>query len=255
MDALLAAAWLGPPRSGAWLLLVPLYLEQRRLEEAASAAFSALELDPERHEARLAVAATLGHLGVVGVADSLFRVTIPRLPTELRARYERAGPLPPDGTPFAGASSPAGAGDDPERAGALRPEDEERLWVWSQITEREVLLPAPERNPAETGPDFGTYFGASQAPVGRSGAHFEWARGDSATRAELWESPELGVRMELIGRLLACRPDVPESRSGAAAVPPGSSLARMYERILAALGGEVAASAGTALRVVPVQGR
>ena len=83
--------WLKPLDGDAWLLLVPLYLAQRKPEEAASAAFGALVADSKRLEAHLAVAATLCHLGVVGLGDSIFRATIPRLPEGLRARFEAAG--------------------------------------------------------------------------------------------------------------------------------------------------------------------
>ena len=148
VDALVSAAWLEPTKSDAWLLLVPLYLEQRKPEEAASAAFSALEADPERLEAHLAVAATLCHLGVVGVGDSIFRATIPRLPRDLRARFESAAPLPPDPAPTAAAAPPAvgsprlEGGEPGTGPQTLTPADEERLWAWSRLTERGVLLSA-----------------------------------------------------------------------------------------------------------------
>jgi Tfp pilus assembly protein PilF len=245
-DAIMTAAWLVPTRADAWLLLVPLYLEQDKREEAASAAFSALEADPERLEAHLAVAATLCHLGVVALGDSIFRATIPRLPMGLRARLERAAPLPRDQASasifVAAAGDPAAAGgrgsEEAERT--LKPEVEERLWVWSHLTEEYLLLPAAERNaerPAagflsETGPPFVARYGPMAHHFDRVGG----GAGDAQARGTIWESPELGLRMQVLDRLLACRPLLPDSRIGDGAAPPRGTLAVLYARVLAALG-------------------
>ena len=139
VDAVMTAAWLDPARTDTWLTLVPLYLVQHKRLEAASAAFSALESDPARLEAHLAVAATLCHLGVVSVGDSIFRATIPRLSPQLRAAFERGAPLPPDGTPIASVRRRAGADGG---VAFLAPAAEDRLWAWSRTTERVALLPA-----------------------------------------------------------------------------------------------------------------
>jgi hypothetical protein len=233
----MSAAWLDPSKTDAWLLLVPLYLEQHKLAEAASAAFSALEFDPKRLEAHLAVAATLCHLGVVGVGDSIFRATIPRLPLALRADFERAAPLPPDPTLTEGAasreggSSPSARGEAEASVATLDATDEDRLWSWSRLTEKYVLLPADQRARSRS---------ASALQRRQEGQRFEWSRrgsGDGQPQGALWVSDELGIRMEILGRLLACRADLSESRARDGAAPPSVALAAMYGRILAALGG------------------
>lgn len=214
--ALMTAAWLDPPRTDAWLLLVPLYLAQHKRLEAASAAFSALESDPARLEAHLAVAATLCHLGVVSVGDSIFRATIPGLSRELRAAFERGAPLPPDGTPIASVTTVAGADGS---VAFLAPADEDRLWAWSRTTERVALLPAALR------PRPGTASGAERGPA------------DEHDRDPFWRRADLGVRMEVLDRLLTLRPDLPHSRTRDDTAPQADVLRALYARVLLALGG------------------
>ncbi len=229
-DAVMTAAWLMPTRTDAWLLLVPLYLAQGRGTEAASSAFSALESDPGRLEAHLAVAATLCHLGVVGVGDSIFRAAIPRLPPELRAAYERAAPIPPDAQPLAVAAPIAGA-----KPGAsalvLAPADEYRLWAWSRLTEEATLIPAGVSSGAAAG---------AESQRSNGGRRFGWSRSGPAVERSPdapWESPDLGIRMEIQDRLLVMRPALSESRTRDGAAPPAAALAALYARILAALDG------------------
>ena len=260
VDALMTAAWLAPSTTDAWLLLVPLYLEQHKRGEAASAAFSALESDPGRLEAHLAVAATLCHLGVVSVGDSIFRSTIPRLPPNLRAAFEMSAPLPPDPGPTDAATAMAeessAAGNPRASAWTLRPEDEERLWSWSRLTEESLLLPASEGSSGRLPAGLRGAFGSSLASQrGQEEHHFEWSRrgsGEEGAQGPLWTSPELGIRMEILGRLLTCGPDLADSRARDGAAPPRVELAAMYARILAALGGaqEEKSGPGTA-RVAP----
>jgi Tfp pilus assembly protein PilF len=224
--AVMTAAWLDPPRTDAWLTLVPLYLAQHKRLEAASAAFSALESDPARLEAHLAVAATLCHLGVVSVGDSIFRATIPRLPPELRSAFERGAPLPPDGTPVAAVAQVAGVDGG---VAFLAPEDEDRLWAWSRTTERVALLPAGLRPGLATGVERGP--GGGGSGTSRSG------RADEHDQDPFWRRADLGVRTELLDRLLTLSPDLPHSRAGDNAAPQADALRALYARVLAALGG------------------
>ena len=237
VDALLTAAWLKPLDSDAWLLLVPLYLAQRKPEEAASAAFGALVADSKRLEAHLAVAATLCHLGVVGLGDSIFRATIPHLPGELRARFEAAAPLPP-GPP---SSSIAPGADPGAGAGELKPAMADRLESWSRLTEQYVLLPGPGATASEVAADLRARFGAPGATQdGQVGQRLRWGgvdSGDGSQKGTLWQYPDLGVRMVILDRLLAFRPDLSDSKARDAVALPGSALLAMYERVLAALGG------------------
>jgi hypothetical protein len=252
VDALMAAAWLKPLDSDAWLLLVPLYLAQRKPEEAASAAFGALVADSKRLEAHLAVAATLCHLGVVAVGDSIFRATIPRLPPELRARFEAAAPLPP-GSPSTSAASfsDPGVGD-----GELSSAVADRLESWSRLTEQYVLLPGPGSSVSEVAADLRARYGSPGASQrGQVGQRLRWgglgAR-DGPQKGAVWQYPDLGVRLAIMDQLLAFRPDLPNSKSGGAVALPTSALLAMYEKVLATLGGtqdlkgDGAPSAGTA---------
>jgi len=238
VDALMTAAWLEPMSADAWLLLVPLYLAQGQNEEAASAAFGALVADSKRLEAHLAVAATLCHLGVVGVGDSIFRATIPRLPPGLRARFEAAAPLPPDAPPPG-----AAAGVGPE---GLAPGEADRLASWSWFTEQRVLLPGPTST-AETAADLRARFGApTTLKGGQVGQRLKWGSGgpsDGPRPGTVWQYPDLGVRVGVMDWLLVFRPDLSESRARDAAALPSSALAAMYARILDVLGGAQPAKA------------
>jgi tetratricopeptide (TPR) repeat protein len=237
VDALMTAAWLKPLDSDAWLLLVPLYLAQRKPEEAASAAFGALVADSKRLEAHLAVAATLCHLGVLGLGDSIFRATIPRLPEGLRARFEAVAPLPP-GPPTVIMPPSAEAG---EGSGALSPAITDRLESWSRLTEQYILLPGPGANASEVAADLRARFGAPEAtrqgPVGQCLRWGEASCGDGPSRGTVWQYADLGVRIVILDRLLVLRPDLPDSKGRDAVALPGSALLAMYRRVLAALGG------------------
>lgn len=237
VDALMTAAWLRPLDADAWLLLVPLYLAQRQPEEAASAAFGALVADSKRLEAHLAVAASLCHLGVVGVSDSIFRATIPRLTPALRARFESAAPLPP-GPPSA---SDALVADPGAEAGEANATAADRLESWSRLTEQYVLLPGAGRDAGESGADLRARFGSPGATQeGQVGRRLRWGDErpvEGASPDAVWEYPDLGVRMVILDRLLAFRPDLSDSRARDAVALPSSALIAMYARVLAALGG------------------
>jgi hypothetical protein len=237
VDALMTAAWLKPLDADAWLLLVPLYLAQRQPEEAASAAFGALVADSRRLEAHLAVAAALCHLGVVGVSDIIFRATIPRLPPALRARFESAAPLPP-GPPSA---SEAFMADSEAYPGEPNASAADRLEAWSRLTEHHVLLPGPGTGAAEQGVDLRTRFGSpGSTQEGQVGRRLRWGGGrpgEGTSSDAVWEYPDLGVRMVILDRLLAFRPDLSDSKARDEATMPGSALMAMYARVLAALGG------------------
>ena len=244
VDALVAAAWLSPLDADAWLVLVPLYLAKSRPDEAASAAYGALMADSKRLEAHLAVGATLGYLGAVGLSDSIFRATIPRLPSELRARYESAAPLPP-GPPSASETLVAGSGAD---AGELSAAAVDRIESWSGLTELYVLLPVPGANGGEEQVDLRARFQSpgmtQESPVGR---RLRWGServaGETPPDA-VWEYPDLGVRIMIRDHLLALRPDLSISRATDAAALPISALMATYARVMAALGGSQPARGG-----------
>jgi GWxTD domain-containing protein len=87
------AVRLRPGDCDAWLLLLPLLVEQNNLRAAGAAAQRALEAAPERAEASLAVAYTSYRLGKVALAESSFVAALPRLPSLARERFEDIAPV------------------------------------------------------------------------------------------------------------------------------------------------------------------
>ncbi len=93
VEHLSVAARLDPTVCDSWLLLSPLLIEQGHLKAAAAAAERALEADPERPEAQIAVASARYRLGDVALADSLFHHAIPRLRRSVRAHFDDISPV------------------------------------------------------------------------------------------------------------------------------------------------------------------
>lgn len=156
---------LRPTGSDGWLALVPMLYERGDVWGAGRAAERALAGRPRRVEAGLAAAYTAYRLGDVERADSLFRVTVPRLSPSLRALFENASPIlgrpsdagsrarrarprpaaqgsitgdaPPEKQPEIGDTAPppptapeVWAGLDPD---PTTPENEVRLEFWSRV--------------------------------------------------------------------------------------------------------------------------
>jgi GWxTD domain-containing protein len=93
VENLSVAARLEPSFCDAWLLLVPLLVEQQKLSAAAAAAARAVEADPRRAEAGIADAYTAYRLGRVAHAESAFAAAVPRLPKLLRERFDDIAPV------------------------------------------------------------------------------------------------------------------------------------------------------------------
>ena len=77
----------------AWLMLTPLLIEQGKLPAARAAARHALDQRPDVPETQLAAAYTEFRSGEVERAESLFTRAIPRLRSDVRARYDDISPL------------------------------------------------------------------------------------------------------------------------------------------------------------------
>jgi len=88
-----SATRLRPAAAEAWLGLVPLYVERGDLPAGLDAATHAADADPGRPEVLLALAHLSYRSGRVHVADSLFRLVIPRLPRLARARFDDISPV------------------------------------------------------------------------------------------------------------------------------------------------------------------
>jgi GWxTD domain-containing protein len=82
-----------PDHVESWLMLAPLHVEQDHVSAAFAAAQHAHEADPDRAEALLAMAYTMYRLGQAPVADSVFRLAIPRLQRIVRERFHDIGPV------------------------------------------------------------------------------------------------------------------------------------------------------------------
>ena len=93
VENLRAAVRIQPSHCDAWLLLVPLLVEQTNFGAAASAAWHARLADPPRPEALIAYAYTSYRLGQVERADSAFTAGVPRLRRSVRERFEDIAPV------------------------------------------------------------------------------------------------------------------------------------------------------------------
>lgn len=85
------AAQVRPASSAVWIALCPLRYELKDMAGAAEAAERALRGYPRVPEAALAAALMAWRTGNLERADSLFRVTLPRLEPDLRAMFEHPG--------------------------------------------------------------------------------------------------------------------------------------------------------------------
>jgi hypothetical protein len=116
-----------------------------------------------------------------------------------------------------------------------------RLESWSRLTEQYVLLPGPGTNAGEEQTDLRARFGSpgttQEVQVGRRLRWGDESPVKGASPDAVWEYPDLGVRMVILDRLLAFRPDLSDSRARDAVALPSSALMAMYARVLAALDG------------------
>src|SRR5262245_45485322 len=204
-----AAVALKPGYCEAWLLLVPLLVEEGNLEAAASAAAHAREADPERAEAMIADAYTSYRLGHVAHADSAFAAGIPRLRRSVRERYEDIAPVSTERDTFVlHRLSPEAQAEfirsfwkdnDPDLAS---PENEARLEYWSRVTQAFFLYYDPKRREWDERGEVYVRYGppawADYNPVGeplRNVSAFGRVTFSSSIPANVlaWDYPQLGM--------------------------------------------------------------
>jgi cytochrome c-type biogenesis protein CcmH/NrfG len=232
---------LRPYGSEGWLRLVPLRYEHGELPGAANAAANALAGRPRRAEAPLAVAYLAFRLGEIELADSLFRAAIPRLAPDLRALFDDPtrilnAPRPRDGDSADDPAQLDGAAHaaPPESAAAEEPTataaglalfapldpdpttaaNEVQLECWSRIAHAyfvffDPLHPGLDAR-AETYMRYGPPRRVLRNPPGvslifkpnvlRTGRQDSFA--GYPLDAEVWEYPELGMRILLHDRSL-----------------------------------------------------
>ncbi len=147
-----AAAKLRPRAADAWIQLVPLLLDRGDVRPALDAATHAVDAEPQRPEAVLALAHVTYRSGGVHAADSLFRAAIPRLPRLARTRFEDISPVASPSDTFTlhrlSASDQRAfverfwRDNDPD---LTSPENEARLEYWSRVAQAYFLYFDPKR--------------------------------------------------------------------------------------------------------------
>jgi GWxTD domain-containing protein len=235
---LATAARLDSGSTDAWLALAPLLVEQGDLSGALQAAFRALRSDPGRSEARLAVAHAWYRSGLLREADSVFRVTIPRLERKVRERYDDISPVATERDTAILRRLPAAdraafverfwQENDPD---PTTPENEARLEYWARVTQAYFLFFDARRGGwDERGEVFVRYGPPAEMQYNPGGRRMSWAFGtgpEFPANLLVWNYPELGMQVTLEDRLLSGHYLLPVSRySDPDPLPDPDSLAK-----------------------------
>jgi GWxTD domain-containing protein len=242
------AARMRPDYCDAWLMMVPLLVEQRNLNAAAAAAFRAREADPLRPEALIADAYTAYRLGRVAHADSAFDVALPRLKRSVRERFDDIAPVASERDTFVLHRLPANEQEsfvrrfwkelDPDFA---TPENEAQLEYWSRVSHAYFLYYDPKRREWDERGEVYVRYGPPATtdynPVGEKlyvlspfGQVFQ-------SNLLVWDYPELGMRVAMQDRLLSEYYQLPVAvQASNDPVPDPDSLERRSD-VLGAGGG------------------
>ncbi len=216
IDEVAAAGRCDPSLVQAWLLLSSLRVEAHDTSGAAEAALRALDVAPSQPEAQLAVAATQWRLGHVAEADARFRLAIPRLPRNVRERFEDIAPLASEAdTALYNHLSPRAHAEyerrfwkehDPDLA---TPENEAQLEYWSRVTQAYFLYyDARHHEWDERGEVYVRYGPPEQLDYNPLGAYL-YSRVGSESRMQypmnvlVWGYPSLGMTVTLQDRVLS----------------------------------------------------
>jgi hypothetical protein len=218
MGVLDTACALRPAAADPWLNLVPLRRLTGDLRGARSAAERALAGSPRRPEAVLAAACIAYHEGEIERSDSLFRRAISRLDPVLRSLLQEPAALLGES-----AEAMSWSEHDPD---PTTPENEIQLEYWARVADAFLLyydldrpgLDARARtyvqygapphvgvNPPGTPLYFRTFASQSAPPASREaveGGNPGKPPVDFPTPVQVWQYPELGVRMVLQDRSL-----------------------------------------------------
>jgi len=214
VDQFADAARLDSADVDAWIMLVPLLLEEGRVDSAADAAAHALAADPKRLECRLAVAHTAYRRGQMRVADSLFSATIPQLRHNVRDRFEDIGPVATEQDTMTLHHLPPAEQrafverfwreNDPDLS---TPENEARLAYWSRATQAYFLFFDPKRDAwDERGEVYVRYGPPAELQYNPVGEDLNWAFSTGPqypANLTVWNYPDLGMRVVMEDRLLS----------------------------------------------------
>ena len=217
--SLRAAVALRPSYCDAWLLLVPLLVEQGSFDAAATAAWHARLADPQRPEALIADAYTSYRVGRVQHADSAFAAGIPRLRRSVRERFDDIGPVATERDTFVLHRLPPAAQADFIRAfwkdndpDLASPENEAQLEYWSRVSHAFFLYYDPKRREWDERGEVYVRYGppawADYNPVNEplvSRSTFGGITFSSSIPANIlaWDYPQLGMRVIMHDRLLS----------------------------------------------------
>ncbi len=278
------AVRLRPAFCDAWIGLSVLRLEEGDADGAATAAARAVAAEPERAEARLAIACLAYRSGRAAFADSMFTEAIPRLPPGLAARFADLTPLV---TPDAGeAIAKLTARERSEYARRFwtendpdptTPRSEARLEYWSRVAHATLLFTdtwnpvwdargelyvrygAPARieyqppgvSLAQRPNKFDRLFLTGNGPRRIGDADPMWY----PLHAQVWDYPELGLRVLLEDLAISQHYELPR-RDGMDTDPSPGPEAIANPGLLATAGGRaVFPTQPAGVRALPVLAR
>ena len=222
VDNFSAAARLDPGACDAWLMLVPLLVEEKELRAAAAAALHALDAESTRAEARLAVAYTAYRLGRVALAQSAFDAAMPGLKPSVRDRFDDIAPVASEQDTAALRRLPPAQrpefvrrfwkDNDPD---LTTPENEAQLEYWARVAHAYFLFYNPRlREWDERGEVYVRYGPPEHVdynPVGDKLAVTFGTGLDYPANLLVWDYPSLGMTVTLQDRLLSERYMLPIS--------------------------------------------
>jgi GWxTD domain-containing protein len=204
------AARLKPSSCDAWVMLVPLLMEQDDVKSAAAAAYRAVMADTGRGDALLALAYTSYQLGQVARAESSFAMAIPRLPLNVRACFDDISPVATERDTMILHHLPGPQQEefvrrfwkdiDPDLATTV---NEAQLEYWSRVAHAYFLFYSQKRREwderGEVYVRYGPPKGIAYNPIGWS--LYGW--GGTPRNVLLWNYPDLGMTVVLEDRLLS----------------------------------------------------
>jgi GWxTD domain-containing protein len=214
------AARLAPDRADAWIMLASLQLERGERVAARAAAAHALEAEPGNLGAQLASAMAEFRNGEVARAESLFRVALPRLPRDVRERFDDISPVASEqDTMVFNHLGLVGKMEflrrfwkeaDPDPA---TPENEAQLEYWARVAQAYFLYYDARLKQWDERGEVYVRFGPPESveynPLGfTDGAVYDGTvtyRTDFPSNTLLWHYPSLGMDVMLQDRLLSER--------------------------------------------------
>lgn len=213
---------LRPDDCDGWLQLVPLLFEDRRLTAAWAAAERAQDLCPRSGEAWLAIAYLAYRQGEIELADSAFAIAIALLPPALRARFDDVSVIAPDEDPPREWSAGGASTREfwrPLDPDPTTPQNEAQLEYWSRVAHVHFLFDDPVRSGLDARAEMYLRYGPPRRVDARPAGVARYFVCNPANPTappmyrplipQVWDYPELGMRVLLQDRRLTGRYDTP----------------------------------------------